>query len=459
MFEKKMDSTERTRAVKVNHTWAAIAGFLTALGISVLVGGIIAVITINKSADKERAFVEHLPIELTIFGGIAGLAVLVSAMASGRKDAENYLIAKATPLPIKFLNARDDVWVEGEIECPLAVRAPHFDRLCAHYHYVLKEKRTTGTGKDRRTTWVTLRDQTQSAPYRIRDGDHAISIQQQNLRYEYLPTESHSESSLSHELTYLPSEGPVSAVGVVSEDRRSLEAYQKIPLLVTPLPRHDWLGKAKWWAHYWRILAIWLLLPAAFTLLWSAFIHLHLVDPPRIAMNGWIVPLLLSVTATIGYVIMLIYNRSVTYHQRIRSAWSQVDVDLKMRHDLIPQLVEVIKGFRQHEQDLQTTLTALRHGSPEAAQRTTQELAESLTAMDQQFQTLVAVFEKYPQLKADTLHRQLFEQVTALEEKIAHGRLVFNEAVREFNEIVLSFPAGLLFRFQAHPFWSEDAGH
>jgi len=203
-------------------------------------------------------------------------------------------------------------------------------------------------------------------------------------------------------------------------------------------------------------MAIWLMLPASFTLLWSAFIHLHWIDPPRLAMNGWIVPLLLAASATVAYVVMLIHNRSVTYHQRIRNAWSQVDVDLKMRYDLVPQIVEVIKGFRQHEQELQSALAALRQGSPAAGQRSTQELAESLTNMDQQFHTLVAVCEQYPQLKTDLLHRQLFDQVTALEEKIAHGRLVFNEAVREFNGLVLSFPAGLLFRFQAHPFWSEE---
>lgn len=450
-------ASDTSRAVKVNRTWAAGAAFLTALGICLITGGIIHLVSAQNSTHGWRGVIENLPLELAIFGGIALLIVLITGIAAARKDAENFLIGKATPLPIKFVSARDDVWIEGQIECPEPLSAPHFGRSCAHYHYVLKEKRTSGTGKDRRTEWVTLRDETQSAPYSIRDGVFALEIRGAQARYEYLKSESSYVFDYQHELTYLPATGAVSAVGVVSEDRHALESYRKIPLLVTPLPRHEWLSKAEWWKHFWRISAMWLLLPASFTLFWSAFFYLHWIDPPATSTHGWIVPLLLAGTVTMSYLIILIYNRLVTYQQRIFNAWSQVDVDLKMRHDLVPQLVEVVKGYRKHEQEVQKSLAGLRNGSAAAAsRRSTRELADTLTAMDQQFQQLVMTVEKYPELKADALHRQLFEQMTALEEKIAHGRFVFNEAVREFNEIVQSFPTGLLFRFQAHPFWSGE---
>ena len=136
-----------------------------------------------------------------------------------------------------------------------------------------------------------------------------------------------------------------------------------------------------------------------------------------------------------------VYNTLVTYRLRVANAWRQIDVDLKMRYDLIPQLVETTKGYLKHERELLEKITNLRgaavSGDAEKKISLESELGSTL-------QRIQAVVEAYPDLKSQPLTERLTRELRAIEEKIAHGRLVYNEAVNEYNTNIESFPRNIL---------------
>jgi len=172
-------------------------------------------------------------------------------------------------------------------------------------------------------------------------------------------------------------------------------------------------------------------------------------------MSGWQLLLLLGVA--LAATIIQLYNRLVKDRNQVSAAWADIDVQLKRRHDLVPQLVTVVKAYADYEQATLLAVTELRSRS-EAA-RHLPEKAACEEAIAAGVQKLVVLAEDYPELKADENFRKLQSELTEVEDYLQYARRFYNGAVRIFNTRVQSFPhllvAGPL-GFKAAEFFAVD---
>lgn len=136
------------------------------------------------------------------------------------------------------------------------------------------------------------------------------------------------------------------------------------------------------------------------------------------------------------------YNRLVTFRQRIRNAWAQIEVQLKRRYDLIPNLVSAVKGYAAHEKETFQLVTEARSRAMEA--RNVEEQAGAENTLTGALRQLFAVAESYPELKANTNFLQLQEELTNTEGKIAFSRQFYNDTVLKFNTAIQRFPTVLI---------------
>jgi len=150
------------------------------------------------------------------------------------------------------------------------------------------------------------------------------------------------------------------------------------------------------------------------------------------------------------------YNSLVRGRVRLLEAWSQIDVQLKRRHDLIPNLVETVQGYATHEQSTLMAVTLARTAAI-AAQATSDPAKVGLAEahLSASVNSLLAVVERYPQLQATTGFLQLQEELTATEDKIAYARHFYNTSVRDYNITVQTVPRSVL----AHVFGFKPAGY
>ncbi|MDE1151337.1 MAG: LemA family protein [Micavibrio sp.] len=158
-------------------------------------------------------------------------------------------------------------------------------------------------------------------------------------------------------------------------------------------------------------------------------------------MGSWIV---LGVVAVVIVLFISIYNRIVALRQRRKNAFSDVDVQLKMRYDLVPNLVETVKGYAAHEKGVLEKVTEARASAMNAGSMADKSKAES--QLGAAMMNVLAVAENYPQLKADANFRDLQSQISDIENKIAAARRFFNNATSEYNTVIQQFPAVLLAR-------------
>jgi len=152
--------------------------------------------------------------------------------------------------------------------------------------------------------------------------------------------------------------------------------------------------------------------------------------------TGWIV---LGVIVLIGLWLVMTYNGLVTLRQRCRQAFSDIDVQLKQRHDLVPNLVETVKGYASHERGTLEAVVQARNAAIAAQGPAAQAQAEGM--LQGALRQLFALAEAYPDLKANTNFQQLQTELADLENKIAAARRFFNSAAAEYNSTRESFPA------------------
>ena len=151
--------------------------------------------------------------------------------------------------------------------------------------------------------------------------------------------------------------------------------------------------------------------------------------------------ILLGVIAALVVALVLLYNRLVTLRNRVENAWAQVDVQLRRRYDLIPNLVETVKGYAAHERETFEAVTNARSRAQAAQGPAEQSAAEGI--LGQALGRLLAVAEDYPELQADENFRQLQEELGETENRIAVSRQVYNDTVLTYNTAIQTFP-GLL---------------
>jgi LemA protein len=154
--------------------------------------------------------------------------------------------------------------------------------------------------------------------------------------------------------------------------------------------------------------------------------------------SGWIV---LGVIVVFVLWIVMIYNQLVAMRQRVGQAFADVDVQLKQRHDLIPNLVETVKGYAAHERGTLEEVVKARNAAMTAQGPAQQAAAENM--LSGALRQLFALSEAYPDLKANQNFQQLQAELADVENKIAASRRFFNNAVQEYNTGIQQFPAAL----------------
>lgn len=162
---------------------------------------------------------------------------------------------------------------------------------------------------------------------------------------------------------------------------------------------------------------------------------------------------------------VLAFNGLVRRRNRTQEAWSEIDVELKRRHDLIPNLVETVKGYASHERETFEAVTAARAAAVNAgASGDPARIGPAEEGLTRALRSLFAVAENYPQLRAVESFLQLQEQLTATEDKLEYARRYYNTSARDYNISLQTFPRNLLariFGFTAVTFFAaapEDQG-
>ena len=154
-----------------------------------------------------------------------------------------------------------------------------------------------------------------------------------------------------------------------------------------------------------------------------------------------------------------IYNKFVQLRENTKNGWSQIDVQLKRRHDLIPNLVETAKGYMAHERGTLEGVIKARQQAVNASTLKDKQAAENF--LSSTLRSLFAVSENYPNLKADQHMRQLHEELVSTENKITFARQYYNDEVNRLNTAVQSFPDNVIanaFQFKKREFFElEDA--
>ena len=169
---------------------------------------------------------------------------------------------------------------------------------------------------------------------------------------------------------------------------------------------------------------------------------------------GWIV---LLVIAAVALFVAVDYNRLVRLRTALDEAWFSMDVFLKKRYDLIPNLVEAVKGSMAHESTLLEKLVKARQQAVSA--QTHEAVVESNQAISGTVRELFAVVENYPDLKASASFLSLQQSLQSVESDIANARLYYNGTCRKFNEAIKSFPTVFLARalgYQDSPYWNAE---
>jgi LemA protein len=176
-----------------------------------------------------------------------------------------------------------------------------------------------------------------------------------------------------------------------------------------------------------------------------------------IAILGLALAFFLVLAVLIVVAGIVIYNRLVRLRTTVRSSWSDIDVHLKKRYDLVPNLVETVKGYATHEKSVLENVTMARAAAMKATSPADKAKAENM--FSETLKSLFAVAEAYPQLRANENFMQLQQQLKELEDNIAHARRYYNAVVRDYNIMIESFPSNIVagqFRFEKSEFFELE---
>ena len=170
-----------------------------------------------------------------------------------------------------------------------------------------------------------------------------------------------------------------------------------------------------------------------------------------------IIIVVVVIIVIIGLYVLSLYNKLVSLTNKIEEAFSTMDVYLKKRWDLIPNLIETTKGYMKHEKEILTEITDLRNKGYDKLSNG--EKIKANEKMSTGLEKLMAVAENYPDLKANTNFQQLNSNLTKVEEDIANARKYYNGSVRIYNDTVKMFPSNIIagmFHYQAKPMFEVN---
>jgi len=172
-----------------------------------------------------------------------------------------------------------------------------------------------------------------------------------------------------------------------------------------------------------------------------------------------IVILVIIVLAVLFFV--LAYNGVIRLRNRVDSAWSQIGVQLERRHDLIPNLVETVKGYAAHERQTLEEVVQARNSAVQAQQAGPAQQAQAENVLTGALRQLFALSENYPDLKANQNFLNLQEELTATEDRISYARQFYNDSVQKYDTKIQTFPTNLIagmFNFQPREYFQAEQG-
>ncbi len=168
----------------------------------------------------------------------------------------------------------------------------------------------------------------------------------------------------------------------------------------------------------------------------------------------------IAIVAVVIVVLVVMYNGLVQAKNSVKNAWSQIDVQLKRRHDLIPNLVETVKGYMKHERETLESVTKARQQAVDLSNASVADRAKIENFLSQTLKSLFAVSENYPDLKANQNFLGLQEEITTTENRVSFSRQAYNDEVLNLNNKTEMFPTNIIagmFNFeQAEFFEIED---
>ena len=167
--------------------------------------------------------------------------------------------------------------------------------------------------------------------------------------------------------------------------------------------------------------------------------------------------ILLVIIAAIVLFIISMYNSLIQLRNRVKNAWSQIDVQLKRRHDLIPNLIETVRGYMKHEREIMENITKYRSQAMDA--KTVGEKAQAEGLLSGALGQLRVQVENYPDLKANQNFLALQEELTSTENKISFSRQAYNDQVLFYNNKIQMFPSNIMagmFNFKLEEFFEVE---
>ena len=176
-------------------------------------------------------------------------------------------------------------------------------------------------------------------------------------------------------------------------------------------------------------------------------------------MIAIVIILVIIVLAVLFFVFA--FNGAVRLRNRVDSAWSQISVQLQRRHDLIPNLLETVKGYAAHERQTLEAVTAARTGAVQAQQAGPAQQAQAENVLSGALRQLFALSESYPDLKANQNFLSLQEELTSTEDRISYARQFYNDSVQKYNTKIQTFPTMIvagMFNFQKREFFEAEQG-
>lgn len=168
--------------------------------------------------------------------------------------------------------------------------------------------------------------------------------------------------------------------------------------------------------------------------------------------------IILAIVVVIAIFIISVYNSLVKARQKVKNAWSQIDVQLQRRFDLIPNLVECVKGYMTHESEVLEKVTSLRTSWSGA--KNVEEKAKLDNELSGALKTIMAVSENYPDLKANQNFAELQNSLSDTENKVSFSRQFYNDTVTMFNTKTETFPSNIIasmFNFKQEPLFKVDS--
>jgi LemA protein len=168
-------------------------------------------------------------------------------------------------------------------------------------------------------------------------------------------------------------------------------------------------------------------------------------------MTGFII---LGVVLVIIIIIIFIYNNLVSLKMRVKNAWAQIDTQLKRRFDLIPNLVETVKGYAAHEQGTFEKIVEARNNFTKAT--SVEDKSQANNMLSESLKSIFALAESYPDLKANQNFAALQVELSSTEDKVAFSRQFYNDTVQMYNTAIMTFPSNIfagMFNFKEESFF------